>query len=135
MLSLTATALFARTRGAKDKTPRKRNGKVYRAGRWWTPNQPTTPTVSGKKRAVLAAKRVGGKLKYKLLNFGAKGYGHNYSPEARRNYLKRSAGIKNKSGQSTATDKFSPNYWARKVLWSKTTRPTGTGRFKKRRQR
>ena len=46
-----------------------------------------------------------------------KDYKHNYSKEARKNYLTRSAGIKNKSGKSTKNDKFSANYWARKDLW------------------
>jgi hypothetical protein len=38
-------------------------------------------------------------------------------PERRKNYLARSAGIKNKSGQPTKDDVFSANHWARKVLW------------------
>lgn len=55
----------------------------------------------------------------KLVHFGQKGYQHNYSPEAKQNYLTRSAGIRNKSGELTKDDPFSPNYWARKVLWPK----------------
>ncbi len=53
----------------------------------------------------------------KLIHFGAKGYQHNYSREARENYMKRSAGIKNKDGELTKDDKSSANYWSRKILW------------------
>ena len=52
------------------------------------------------------------------MRFGHKGYGHNYSEAARKSYMARSAGIKNKSGQLTKNDKFSANYWARKELWA-----------------
>ena len=51
------------------------------------------------------------------IHFGQKGYRHNYSPEARRRYLARSSGIKNKYGQLTKDNKLSANYWARKILW------------------
>ena len=56
--------------------------------------------------------------KRKLVHAGSTGYGHNYSAAARRSYLARSAGIKGKGGRSTKDDKFSANYWARKVLWA-----------------
>lgn len=39
--------------------------------------------------------------------------------ERKRNYLKRSAGIKDSSGKLTKDNKLSANYWARKYLWSK----------------
>jgi hypothetical protein len=54
----------------------------------------------------------------KVVEFGQKGYGHNYSAEARSNYLARSGGIRSGSGALTKNDKFSANYWARKVLWA-----------------
>ena len=56
--------------------------------------------------------------KKKLIGFGLKGYRHNYSKKAREAYLKRSAGIKDKSGRLTKNNKNSANYWARKVLWN-----------------
>ena len=56
--------------------------------------------------------------KKKLIGFGLKGYRHNYSKKARANYLKRSAGIRDKSGRLTKNNKNSANYWARTVLWS-----------------
>lgn len=116
---------------ANFNSPKIKNGKVYYRGRYWNPNKPVPSDRAGKKKMVLASKKVEGQIKYKLLHFGAKGYGHNYSTKARTNYLKRSAGIKNKSGQSTATDKFSPNYWSRKSLWNRNTKPVGTGRFER----
>ena len=78
-------------------------------------NKPKKYSGSGRfKKRVLAKK--GDKVK--IINFGHRGYKHNYSKKARDSYLKRSAGIKNKSGQSTASDKFSANYWSRKELWN-----------------
>lgn len=71
-------------------------------------NKPKMTPSHPKKKAVVLAKEGD---KYKLIRFGAKGYGHNYSPEARKSYLARSAGIKG------ANSKLSANYWARKFLW------------------
>lgn len=76
-------------------------------------NKPVASDKKEKKMMVLAKK--GDEVR--LIHFGQKGYKHNYSPEAKQNYLTRSAGIRNKSGQLTKDDPFSPNYWARKVLW------------------
>lgn len=78
-------------------------------------NKPISSDKKDKKMMVLAKK--GDQVK--LVHFGQKGYQHNYSPEAKQNYLTRSAGIRNKSGELTKDDPFSPNYWARKVLWPK----------------
>lgn len=77
-------------------------------------NQPIANTGTSKHKMMVLAKK-GGKVK--LVRFGHKDYGHNISPERKANYLKRSAGIKNKAGQLTKDDKFSANYWARKILW------------------
>ena len=76
-------------------------------------NQPIKSDSADKKMMVLAKK--GDEVK--LVHFGQKGYQHNYSPEAKQNYLTRSAGIRDKSGHLTKDDPFSPNYWARKDLW------------------
>jgi len=56
--------------------------------------------------------------KKRLIGFGLKGYRHNYSKKARESYLKRSGGIRDKSGKLTKNNKNSANYWARKVLWN-----------------
>ena len=118
------TANFARGKGDKDKRKRK-----LRDGRTLTPNKPVSANDGKHKKVVLASKIVDGKKKYKVIRFGAISYGHNYSPEARKNYLARSGGIKNKSGQLTKDDKFSANWWSRRNLWSRNTKPSGTGRF------
>jgi hypothetical protein len=36
----------------------------------------------------------------------------------RENYLKRTAGIKDKNGNLTKDDPFSANFWSRKILWN-----------------
>lgn len=87
-------------------------------------NKPKMTPSHPKKKAVVLAKEGD---TYKLIRFGAKGYGHNYSPEARKSYLARSAGIKG------AKSKLSANYWARKFLWggpsgSKKSPPKGQKR-------
>ena len=38
--------------------------------------------------------------------------------ERRKNYLSRSAGIKNKKGELTKDDPTSANYHARRILWN-----------------
>lgn len=78
-------------------------------------NEPIPSSDPEKKMMVLAKK--GDDIK--LIHFGQKGYKHNYSDEAKKDYLSRSAGIRNKSGELTKDDKFSANYWARRVLWPK----------------
>lgn len=91
------------------------SGKLeYRGETFSGFNKPKKDTKTKHKEVVLAKK--GDDVK--LVRYGHDDYGHNYSSKARANYLKRSAGIKNKSGQATKDDKFSPNYWARKELWA-----------------
>jgi len=55
--------------------------------------------------------------KPKLIHYGHSDYRHNYSPEARKSYLARAKGIKNKQGQLTWKLKDTKNYWAVKDLW------------------
>lgn len=43
---------------------------------------------------------------------------NHYDIERKRNYLKRSSGIKNKNGELTKDNPLSANYWSRKFLWS-----------------
>lgn len=47
----------------------------------------------------------------KLIHYGAKGYGHNYSKAARKSFRARHS-------CDTANDKLSARYWACKDLWS-----------------
>ncbi|HEY9610578.1 hypothetical protein [Allocoleopsis sp.] len=76
-------------------------------------NKPRTISHPKYKREVLA--KQGNTIA--LLRFGARGFRHNYSPSAKRNYLTRSAGIRDRSGRLTKDNKLSKNYWARRVLW------------------
>lgn len=52
------------------------------------------------------------------IHFGQKGYRHNYSRNARKRYLARSAGIKDKQGRLTKDNPLSANYWSRIFLWN-----------------
>tara|TARA_R110002073_G_scaffold165037_5_gene321457 strand:- start:654 stop:935 length:282 start_codon:yes stop_codon:yes gene_type:complete len=49
-----------------------------------------------------------------LLHFGDSSMANNTSPEAKKSYMARSAGITDKSGKKTASDKNSANYWSRR---------------------
>lgn len=97
----------------------------------WSLNKPIKSTRRGKKMMVLATKMINGKKRGKIIHFGAIGYGHNYSKEAKKNYLTRSAGIRNKQGKLTKDDPWSPNYWARKILWPADKPATGPKTTKK----
>ena len=70
-------------------------------------NRPVASDRPGKKKMVKAC--AGGKEK--LLHFGAKGYGHNYSAAARKSFKARHK-------CESATDKLTPRYWACKNLWA-----------------
>lgn len=95
--------------GAMDKAAQ----VEYRGKKFPGYNQPIPSDKKDKKKMVLV-KRDG---KVKVVHYGQKGYQHNYSDQAKKNYLTRSAGIRNKEGKLTKNDPFSPNYWARKDLW------------------
>ena len=62
---------------------------------------------AGKKKMVKACEGD----KEKLIHFGAKGYGHNYSAAARKSFKAR-----HKCG--TAKSKLTARYWACKKLWA-----------------
>lgn len=112
----------------------KKNGRYFYRGRWWTPNKPTQSSSTSKKMMVLATKIIGGQKKAKIIHFGARGYGHNYSKTAKKNYLTRSGGIRNKKGKLTKNDRWSANYWARTILWPKNKPTTGPRITAKRRR-
>lgn len=71
-------------------------------------NRPQKSWKPSKKRVVKACS---GK-RQKIIHFGATGYGHNYSNEARKSFRARHR-------CSSANDKLSARYWACKNLWSK----------------
>ena len=66
-----------------------------------TPNHPT-------KKGIVAVKE-GGSIK--IIRFGDKKMGHNYSPEAR-------ASFKARHGKNIAKGKESAAYWADKLFWA-----------------
>jgi hypothetical protein len=70
-------------------------------------NKPRASTSPGKKMMVKACE--GGEEK--IVHFGAKGYGHNYSKAARRSFRAR-----HKCGEKKS--KLSAQYWACKKLWA-----------------
>lgn len=70
-------------------------------------NKPRPSTSKGKKKMVKACE--GGQEK--IIHFGAKGYGHNYSAAARKSFRAR-----HKCGQKKS--KLSAGYWACKNLWA-----------------
>lgn len=70
-------------------------------------NKVRPSTRPGKKKMVKGCE--GGKEK--IIHFGAKGYGHNYSPAARKSFKAR-----HKCG--TAKSKLTARYWACKHLWA-----------------
>lgn len=78
-------------------------------------NRPKRSSRPGKKKMVKACKDG----KEKLIHYGASGYKHNYSKEAKKSFRAR-----HKCDQ--AKDKLSARYWACKDLWSK-SRAVGTG--------
>ena len=87
---------------------------TYRGHTFAGYNKPKRNTGSSKHKKMVLAKQ-GDKVK--LIRFGHKGYGHNINPKRKANYLKRSAGIRDKHGRLTKDNKLSANYWARKKLW------------------
>ena len=63
----------------------------------------------GKKKRVVKACQGG---EEKIIKFGAQGYGHNYSPEARKSFNARHK-------CKERTNKLTASYWSCKKLWSK----------------
>lgn len=66
------------------------------------------------KAVVLARQKVDGEFKVKLIKFGDAKSGHNFSPEARKNFKSRFAKLLEKYKD----DKFAKIYWADKFLWN-----------------
>lgn len=102
----------------KAKDVKKEGGKlVYRGHEFDGFNKPkNAPAGDSHKKMVLAKK--GDEVK--LVKFGLRGmqdFTQHKDEDRRKNYLARSAGIKDKSGKLTKDDVFSANHWARKVLW------------------
>ena len=86
----------------------------------WKENKPLYKPVHSsnpKKKGMVYVMKDGNK---RLIHFGdssMKDFTQHKDPARRKNYLSRSAGIRNKDGKLTANDKNSANYWSRKVNW------------------
>lgn len=97
---------------------KKEGGKlVYRGHEFPGFNKPVNAPAGAKEKKMVLAKK-GDDVK--LVRFGLRGmsdYTKHKDEGRRENYLARSGGIRNKQGELTKNDKFSANYWARKVLW------------------
>lgn len=79
-------------------------------------NTPKKSPLKTKKKMVLAKKPWEDP---KLIHFGykpMKDFTQHKSEKRRKSYLARSAGIKTKDWKLTKNDKYSANYWSRKVL-------------------
>lgn len=80
-------------------------------------NKPIDAPKGAKQKKMVLAKK-GDEVK--LVRFGLRGmedFTQHNDPDRRKNYLARSAGIRDKDGKLTKDNPFSANYWARKVLW------------------
>ena len=80
------------------------------------PNKPMLSWLPSKKMVVLAKKG----NETKIVHFGYVGmedFTIHCDDNRRKNYLARSGGIVDKSGNLTKEDVFSANYWAREILW------------------
>ena len=76
-------------------------------------NRPVPSDRPGKKMMVKACSNG----EEKLLHFGAKGYGNNYSAAARKSFRAR-------HGCESSTDKMTPRHWACSYLWKGPGGPT-----------
>jgi len=72
--------------------------------------KPYKSTKSGKDGMVYIKK--GGSKR--LLHFGDSSMPNNTSAAAKKSYMARSGGIRNKEGKLTKNDRNSANYWSRK---------------------
>jgi hypothetical protein len=102
----------------KSSDVKRENGKLaYRGYAFPGFNKPIeAPKGDTHKKVVLAKK--GDEVK--LVKYGLRGmqdFTQHHDQQRRENYLKRSAGIKDKNGNPTKDDVFSANHWARKDLW------------------
>ena len=92
-------------------------GLEYHGQKFQGFNKPKRAPAGSDKKAVVLAKK-GDKIK--VVRFGQRGYQdytQHHDSARRKNYLTRSAGIRDGSGKLTKDDKFSANYWARRELW------------------
>lgn len=91
---------------------------TYRGDRYEVFMKPRKSTRREKKLMVGVKKVRTGKIK--IIHFGQRGYSgftQHQDPKRKLNYLRRSAGIRDRFGRLTKDNPFSANYWARRILW------------------
>lgn len=96
---------------------KKRLPPKMKNGERMIPNKVYKSDNPKKKKMVYAIKDGVGKK----INFGdatMSDFTKHKSKKRQKNYLARSGGIKNKSGELTKNDRHSANYWSRRILWS-----------------
>ena len=102
----------------KASNVKREGGKlVYRGHEFPGFNKPVNAPAGAKEKKMVLAKKG---EEVKLVRFGLRGmqdFTQHNDTKRRENYLARSGGIRNKSGELTKNDPFSANYWARKKLW------------------
>lgn len=95
--------------------------KLSPATQNWKTNKPLHKPVKStnpKKKGMVYVNKEGNK---RLIHFGDKSmkdFTQHKDPERRRNYLSRSAGIKDKQGRLTKDNPNSANYYSRRYLWN-----------------
>lgn len=102
----------------KAKDVKREGGKIkYRGQEFDGFNKPKKAPAGSKHKKIVLAKKG---EDVKLVRYGHRDYEdftQHKDPKRRKNYLKRSGGIRDKSGKLTKDDVFSANHWARKDLW------------------
>jgi hypothetical protein len=86
----------------------------------WSVDKPLYKPVKSdnlKKKGMVYVMKDGRKKKIHFGDSSMKDYTQHGSKERRKNYLSRSAGIRDGNGKLTANNKNSANYWSRTVLW------------------
>jgi len=78
-------------------------------------NKPKPSTRRDKKMMVFVCNPKTGRVN--TIHFGQRGFRSNSSKMARKKFLARSAGIRDKNGRLTKDNKFKANFWTRSVLW------------------
>jgi len=127
--SYSAGKYYGRNNKLKEENDIKKQASIeYRGEHFDGYNKPKQAPAGDDHKMVVLAKK-GDDVK--LIRFGKRGYDHNYSKDAKQNYLTRSAGIRDKNGNLTKDDKLSANYWARKTLWPKNQKADGTSTLSK----
>lgn len=120
MLLIPRLITFGRKLGSKDKKKRNLGAKTVRyQGVKYLLSPSKVSNAKNKKRYRLVTNTETGKTK--KIHYGFKGmdnYGNGHRSEKRRkNYLTRSAGIRDKQGNLTKDNPMSSNFLSRSDLW------------------